>query len=50
MTAEAALAKRTDVFLFESGYIGARFRDSVGETDRTVRIVLNGISTPSSSP
>jgi glycosyltransferase involved in cell wall biosynthesis len=44
MTAEAILAKRTDVFLFESGYIGARFRDSVGETDRTVRIVLNGIS------
>ena len=44
MTAEALLAKRTDVFLFESGYIGARFRDSVGETDRTVRIVLNGIS------
>jgi glycosyltransferase involved in cell wall biosynthesis len=44
MTAEAILAKRTDVFLFESEYIAGRFRESVGATDRTVRIVHNGIS------
>jgi len=44
MAAEGLLAKRTDVFLFESAYIGSRFRESVGETDRLVRIVHNGIS------
>ena len=43
MTAEGILAKRTDAFLFESGYIGGRFRESVGETDKIVRIVHNGI-------
>jgi glycosyltransferase involved in cell wall biosynthesis len=43
MTAEGILAKRTDVFLFESGYIGGRFRESVGETAKSVRIVHNGI-------
>jgi glycosyltransferase involved in cell wall biosynthesis len=43
MTAEGILAKRTDVFLFESGYIGGRFRESVGETAKIVRIVHNGI-------
>lgn len=44
MAAEALLAKRTDVFLFESAYIAKRFKESVGETDRVVRIVHNGIS------
>jgi glycosyltransferase involved in cell wall biosynthesis len=43
MTAEGLLAKRTDVFLFESDYIAGRFRESVGETDKVVRIVHNGI-------
>jgi glycosyltransferase involved in cell wall biosynthesis len=43
MTAEAILARRTDVFLFESAYIAGRFRESVGDTERTVRIVPNGI-------
>lgn len=44
MKAEALLAKRTDVFLFESEYIASRFRESVGSTNRIVRIVHNGIS------
>lgn len=44
MKAEALLARRTDVFLFESEFIAGRFRESVGPTDRVVRIVHNGIS------
>lgn len=44
MRIEAFLARRTDVFLFESAYIANRFRIYVGETDRLVRIVLNGVS------
>jgi glycosyltransferase involved in cell wall biosynthesis len=43
MAAEALLARRTDVFLFESNFIAGRFRAYVGETDRLVRVVLNGI-------
>jgi glycosyltransferase involved in cell wall biosynthesis len=44
MAAERIFAKRTDVFLFESEYVAARFRSFVGETDKLVRIVHNGIS------
>lgn len=44
MQAEAFLSKRTDVFLFESEYVASRFKAFVGTTDRTVRIVHNGIS------
>lgn len=44
MRVEALLARRTDVFLFESAYIANRFRACVGETDRLVRVVLNGVS------
>ena len=43
MQAEAILARRTDVFLFESAYVAGRFREFVGHTDRVVRVVLNGI-------
>lgn len=43
MTAEAVLTRRTDVFLFESGYVADRYRRFVGETDRVVRIVRNGL-------
>ena len=32
------MARRTDVFLFESDYIAGCFRAGVGETDRVVRI------------
>ncbi len=44
MGAEGVLARRTDVFLFESEFIAGRFRTYVGDTDRIVRIVHNGIS------
>jgi glycosyltransferase involved in cell wall biosynthesis len=43
MALEGAVARRTDVFLFESQYIAGRFRAFVGETDRLVRVVLNGV-------
>lgn len=44
MQAEAMLARRTDVFLFESSYVCECFRTFVGKTDRLVRVVPNGIS------
>ena len=44
MLAERVLARGTDLFLFESAYIGRRFRDDVGSTPKLARIVLNGIS------
>jgi glycosyltransferase involved in cell wall biosynthesis len=44
MTAERMFAKRTDLFLFESEYVASRFRSFVGETDKLVSIVHNGIS------
>jgi glycosyltransferase involved in cell wall biosynthesis len=44
MGVEGLLARRTDVFLFESEYVAGRFRSFVGETDRLTRIVHNGIS------
>jgi glycosyltransferase involved in cell wall biosynthesis len=50
MAVEGLLARRTDVFLFESDYIARRFRESVGETDRVVRIVHNGISEAEFTP
>jgi glycosyltransferase involved in cell wall biosynthesis len=50
MGAEAALTRRTDVFLFESAYIAGRYRTYVGETDRLVRIVHNGIDQAEFAP
>ncbi len=50
MGVEGLLARRTDVFLFESEYIARRFRESVGETDRVVRIVQNGIGEDEFAP
>nr|WP_210261031.1 glycosyltransferase family 4 protein [Enterovirga sp. DB1703] len=44
MTAESILARRTDVFLFESAYVKRRFESSVGATDKLVRVVYNGIA------
>ena len=44
MLAERLLARATDLFLFESAYIGRRFRQEVSATPRLARIVLNGIS------
>lgn len=43
MLAEKALARRTDIFLFESEYVANRFRESVGPP-RLSRVVHNGIS------
>jgi glycosyltransferase involved in cell wall biosynthesis len=44
MFAERLLERGTDLFLFESAYIGRRFREDVGATAKLARIVLNGIS------
>ena len=44
MALEALLARRTDLLLFESGYIGARFEELVGKPRRLVRIVRNGVA------
>jgi glycosyltransferase involved in cell wall biosynthesis len=44
MTAESILARRTDVFLFESAYVKHRFEAFVGATDKLVRVVHNGIA------
>jgi glycosyltransferase involved in cell wall biosynthesis len=44
MAAERVLMRRTDLFLFESEYIAGRFRAYLGETDRLVRIVYNGLA------
>jgi glycosyltransferase involved in cell wall biosynthesis len=44
MIAERVLERATDLFLFESAYIGRRFREDVGSTAKLSRIVLNGIS------
>ncbi|WP_336486929.1 glycosyltransferase family 4 protein [Methylobacterium nigriterrae] len=43
MGAEAMLARRTDVFLFESEYVARRHRSFVGEAGGLRRIVHNGI-------
>ena len=44
MLAERVLERGTDLFLFESAYIGKRFREEVGTTAKLTKIVLNGIS------
>ena len=44
MRAEAILARRTDLFLFESAYVRERFETFVGPTRRLVRVVHNGIA------
>jgi glycosyltransferase involved in cell wall biosynthesis len=50
MSAEAAMTRRTDAFLFESHYVADRYRRFVGETDRVVRIVQNGLEEPEFEP
>lgn len=44
MTIERLMERRTDIFLFESAFIAQRFQTYVGETDKLVRVVLNGVS------
>jgi glycosyltransferase involved in cell wall biosynthesis len=43
MTVERLLSARTDVFLFESAYIGDRFNAFVGGTNGLRRVVFNGL-------
>ncbi len=43
MLAERLLVHPTDIFLFESGFIADRFRDKIGEPNKLIRIVANGI-------
>ena len=43
LTAERLLAARTDLFLFESAYGAAVFRDKVGEPQALARVVHNGV-------
>lgn len=50
MAAERFLERRTDAFVFESEYIAGRFRAYVGETDRTVRVVYNGLAVAEFEP
>jgi glycosyltransferase involved in cell wall biosynthesis len=44
------MERRTDLFLLESQYIADRVRTHVGETDKLVRVALNGISEEEFSP
>lgn len=50
MAAEGVLARRTDVFLFESEYVAARHRAFVGAHGRLARIVHNGLSEAEFAP
>ena len=50
MAAEALMTRRTDAFLFESHYVADRYRRFVGETERVVRIVQNGLEEPEFEP
>lgn len=44
MAAEKFQEKRTDLFLFESDFIGQKVREAVGDTRQLVRVVHNGVS------
>lgn len=44
MVMEGLLARRTDLLLFESGYIGGRFESFVGEPRCLALVVRNGIA------
>lgn len=50
MGAEGLLARRTDVFLFESEYVAGRHRAYVGTHGRVSRIVHNGLSEAEFAP
>lgn len=47
---EALLARRTDLFLFESAYGRDTFRDKVQEPSGIVRVVHNGVGAPEFEP
>ena len=46
MAVEAMLLRRTDALLFESAFIGSRYRALVGEPAHLSRVVHNGIAEP----
>ncbi len=50
MGVEGVLARRTDLFLFESEYVAARFRRYVDAGGRLVRVVHNGVSDAEFAP
>jgi len=50
MAAEGLLARRTDVFLFESHYVAGCHRTFVGGPERITRIVHNGIGEAEFAP
>ncbi len=50
MAAEGLLARRTDVFLFESEYVAGRHRAYAGGPARLTRIVHNGIAESEFAP
>lgn len=50
MAAERLLAARTDIFLFESAYIGRQFHARVGPARGLVRIVANGLGPAEFAP
>lgn len=51
MSVERMLERATDMFLFESAFIAARFEDQIGHPPLTAhRVVLNGISEPEFEP
>ncbi|HEY5225809.1 MAG TPA: glycosyltransferase family 4 protein [Methylovirgula sp.] len=43
MGVERILARATDLFLFESAFIGKCFREKVGDPHRLIRFVVNGV-------
>lgn len=44
MAVESLLARTTDLLLFESAYIGRRYRQFVGDVDAIQRVIVNGVS------
>lgn len=50
MAAEGLLARRTDVFLFESHFVAGRHRAFVGGPERVTRIVHNGLGEAEFAP
>ncbi len=50
MSTEAALARATDIFLFESAFIGGRYEAMVGYDKPLRRVVLNGIAESETVP
>lgn len=50
LTLEQVLARRTDLFLFESGYGERTFTEKVGKPPGLVRIVHNGVAPPEFEP